>query len=573
MAEVVKLRSAPMSISRILLVEDSASDAVLIKKALTKAMLGNCRIRHEQTLEAALKALGEEEYEVALLDLSLPDSTEFDGLSSIQNLAPALPVVILTGYADESMAMQAVERGAQDYLFKDKADGQSVLRAMQYAVQRKQFEAALINQANFDTLTGLPNRSLFESRLEMALARCQRSRSGIGLFFLDLNHFKTVNDTFGHAAGDRLLQQVAEQLRQSVRPYDTPARFGGDEFALLIEGIEQPRDCASIAQKVLSRIVVPFRFNHKTMEIGVSIGIATHFGNETIGSEALMKQADEAMYRAKLSSHSNYRFYTQEIHEDACARLKLEDELREALAYGQLTLHYQPKIALRSGKTAGVEALVRWNHPQRGLLLPGEFMAALEETGLAKDLGAWVFKAVCSDLARWKKAGLPLVRVSINLSTTQLDDPLFVDMLRKELETHQISSSLIALEIPSSASLEHMGIIRSNTLADIGALGIALHLDHFGVSAISLAALKALPIEAIKIAPELTRTINEPDGMLPLVQAIIDIAKRFNLEVVAAGIENDRQQAFFKERGCLEGQGFGLCRPLPGEYMPDWLKT
>lgn len=569
MATVIALNE-PLHKPNILLVEDSISDAILIRKALVKALPGGCHVRSEVTLEAALKALSEEEFNAALLDLSLPDSTELDGLISIQNFAPKLPVIILTAYADEDVALKAVERGAQDYLFKDTSDGQVIRRAMQYAIQRKQFEGALIKQANFDPMTGLANRALFESRLDMALARIKRSSNGVGVFFLDLNRFKQVNDTLGHAAGDKLLLQVAERLKQCIRPYDTAARFGGDEFALLIEGIAIARDCAAIAQKVIGHIAEPFRIGERGVEVGVSIGIVTCFAWEKSSRETLMRHADEAMYGAKLSLHSNYRFYTKNIHEQASTRLKLEEDLRTALVNGELALHYQPKIDLHSGRTSGAEALARWNHPTRGMLLPAEFIAVAQETGLSQELCEWVFTTVCDDIVRWRASGLSPVQVSVNITTEQLDDPALPPMLRALLAEHDVSGSLIAVEVPSSALLERTQT-RMKALSSLRDLGVGVHLDHFGASAISLASLKNLAVDVVKIAPELTKSLEGPDGMLPLVQAIMDIAERFNVGVVAAGIENEWQRAYFKKTNRCDGQGFALCPPVSSANLRDWL--
>jgi len=557
---------------RVLLIEDSVSDALLIAKSLEKIIPGGCVVHNERTLAAAVTALNDGKFDVALLDMSLPDSQEFDGLLSIQNQAPNLPVVILTAYADEELALKAVERGAQDYLFKDKADGKALRHAMRYAVQRKQFESTLITQANFDPITGLANRTLFESRLDMALARMRRSQLGLGVFFLDLNRFKQVNDTHGHAAGDALLVQVADRLQQCVRPYDTTARFGGDEFALLAEGIAQPRDCAAVAQKILNQIETPFTIEHKKIEVGVSIGIVTCGADEKIDRQLLLLRADEAMYGAKLSPESSYRFYTPEIHEEARARFRLEEELRRAIKGDELTMHYQPKVNLIGGCTQSAEALVRWSHPVRGLLLPGEFMAVADETGMAIDIGKWVLRTVCADLARWRESKLPPVQIAVNLSVDELDDPALAEFFRVTLKEFDVSPQHIAVEVPGETLLERMKEWTA-PLEELREMGIAVHLDHFGTTAISLAVLKLLPIDALKIAPALTRTINDPDGMLPLVQSILDIAERFGVDVVAAGIENDWQRSFFKEHRCREGQGFSLCRPVPGEYLPEWLKT
>lgn len=295
---------------RVLLVEDSKGDAILIKKALTKSVRAEHVVQMVTTVASALKTLAENEFDVVLLDRSLPDTTGFNGLVSIQNIAPKLPIIFLTGLKDEAIALSAVENGAQDYLFKDNADSLTIERAIQYAIRRKQFEGVLILQANFDHLTGLVNRILFENRLDIALTKMMRQDEGIAVFFLDLDHFKQVNDTLGHATGDKLLQQVGDRLKQASRPYDTVARFGGDEFALLIEGIKTSHECASIAQKIIILFDIPFNISGKQIDISVSIGISTCMNNESVSREELMEHADKAMYVAKTIPHSEYRFAT-----------------------------------------------------------------------------------------------------------------------------------------------------------------------------------------------------------------------------------------------------------------------
>ncbi len=570
MADVMAIPNQA-SLIHILLVEDSISDALLVRRALASATQAPFHVQHVTSLNAALQAIGEKEYDVVLLDLSLPDSAEFDGLLSLQQLAPKLPVVILTGQSDEEMALKAVVCGAQDYLFKDKADGLAIIRAMQYARKRKQFEATLITQANFDTLTGLANRVLFESRLDMALARIRRTGAGLGVFFLDLNRFKSVNDTMGHSAGDSLLQQVAQQLKLCLRPYDTAARFGGDEFALLIEGIAQPRDCASIAQKIIGRLAAPFSLCGRMAEIGVSIGVAVCMAAEDADRETLMRHADEAMYDAKQSAESAYRFYTPEIQKQAFIRMRLEDELRVAIAADQLVLHYQPKMDLQSGHTIGVEALLRWKHPARGLLLPAEFIAIAEEMGLAGEIGFWVIKTICSDMLRWKQSAVPIVPVSINLFASQLDDPHFTRNLRALLYGFSFPPSLMALEIPGDALLIRPSE-RMKMLQQVRALGVEVHLDHMGQSAIALEAFQTACVSALKISRELTQAVGKALDTQPMVQAIMDIASHFGMDVVAIGIENEWQRAFFRDHDCRHGQGVALCRPMPSEYLPEWLK-
>ncbi len=288
----------------ILLVEDARGDAILVEKALAQALPNAYKLQRAENLASALRMLPEHAFDVVLLDRSLPDVSGFSGLLSIQNMAPKLPIIFLTAFKDEAMALNAVENGAQDYLFKDKLDGHTIKRAIQFSIHRKQFESILITQANFDALTGIANRTLFESRLDMALARTKRNDNGVGVFFLDLDRFKQVNDQFGHLVGDQLLKEVAERLKLAIRPYDTAARFGGDEFALLIEGITKLEDCSAVAKKVLHNIEKPFVINGNTLEIGASIGISVSLhGVET--REELLATADAAMYQAKASSSNN----------------------------------------------------------------------------------------------------------------------------------------------------------------------------------------------------------------------------------------------------------------------------
>ncbi len=294
---------------RILLIEDSKGDALLIEKALNAAMPEGYSIQKAVTLEEALKLLPDHSFDVALLDRSLPDVEGFDGLHSLQNIAPQLPIVLLTAYKDEQTALEAIEQGAQDYLYKDKIDGHIIKRALQYAVLRKEFEGVLIMRANFDNLTGLANRMLFESRLDMALAKMKRHSGEVAVLFLDLDRFKPVNDTYGHAAGDKLLKEVGGRLKGALRAYDTASRFGGDEFAILLEGLPKAQHAEIVAKKIIQLLDAPTNVFGNEVTVGVSIGIAACASGQEISAETLMQQADAAMYEAKTvngSSHCTY---------------------------------------------------------------------------------------------------------------------------------------------------------------------------------------------------------------------------------------------------------------------------
>ncbi len=301
--------NVPVVPPRILIIEDSVGDALLIAKALVKSMPGIEAPAKATTLAAGLKLLAEQEFDVVLLDRSLPDAQGFDGLHNIQSFSPKAPVVFLTGHRDEATAQAAIEQGAQDYLFKDTIDGPTIKRAIEFAVRRKKFESVLISRAHYDLLTGLANRGLFESRLDMALAKLKRQKGFVGVLFLDLDRFKQINDTLGHQAGDVLLKQVGVRLKKALRPYDTAARFGGDEFAILLEDMQEAENATSVAQKIIHLFDEPFMILGQGREAGVSIGIACAHGDAIPDREQLLSQADSAMYVAKRMDGNSFCCY------------------------------------------------------------------------------------------------------------------------------------------------------------------------------------------------------------------------------------------------------------------------
>lgn len=294
----------------ILLIEDSKGDAMLIEKHINTALPGSHDIIRTTSLVGALHTLAEQNFDVALLDRSLPDVEGFSGLQTLQNISPVLPIIFLTAYKDEETAFEAIEQGAQDYLFKDTMDGHTIKRAIQYAILRKEFEGVLITRANYDLLTGLANRTLFESRLEMAMAKIKRQPGNIALLFMDLDKFKHINDTYGHQTGDQLLKEIGVRIRNSLRPYDTAARFGGDEFAILLEDITNLESTEVVAKKLIQIITSPYVINGETINTGISIGISIHHSTQSQSFESFMQKADEAMYTAKKTPESTYAVHS-----------------------------------------------------------------------------------------------------------------------------------------------------------------------------------------------------------------------------------------------------------------------
>ncbi len=565
MAEIVSF--AP---SQVLLVEDNPADAALITAWLADVPdADSFELLHARDMGGAMEMLANgHNFHAALLDLSLPDAAELEGFSRIQHQLPMLPVIILTGRDDEELAMQAVEKGAQDYLVKDKADEATLRRAIRYAIQRKRFEDCVIRQANFDPLTGLANRTLFESRLDMAIARAQRLQHGIGLFLLDLDDFKHVNDTFGHAAGDELLKETGARLTQCLRPYDTAARLGGDEFAVLIEGILQPRDCVTVAQKLIERIVRPVKAGRCEVAVGVSIGISTSAGDRPVPALHMLKQADDAMYRAKQEGKSAYRFYTQDMDEALTLRMHMEKDLSLAVQNDELMLCYQPKQALPGGGLGGVEALVRWRHPQLGLLLPGAFIGIAQETGMLGQVEEWVLRQVCDDMARWRDMEFPALGVSVNVSAVLFDSPGFVPKLAAQLANHDLPPEHLSIELPENI-FTHMDHNREQTFTALHRLGVGISMDRFGGDMSSLRAIKQSALSEIKIDSRGTGPEPESRRML---QGIIACAHALGLKVVASGVETEGLRHYLYNQHCDTIQGFVFSRPMPAAYLETWLR-
>ncbi|MFN7085279.1 MAG: PAS domain S-box protein, partial [Burkholderiales bacterium] len=435
--------------------------------------------------------------------------------------------------------------------------------------QRKAAEERLVYLAHYDDLTGLPNRVLFRDRLEQTLAQARRRNWLVGVMMLDLDRFKVTNDSLGHSFGDSLLKQVAARLQQCVRVGDTVGRFGGDEFGIVLNDLGNAADARLVAQKVLETFSAPFPIERDEVYITASIGISM-YPMDSDDLEVLIKSADTALHRAKDAGRNNFQFYTAEMNARILHRMNMENSLRRALERREFLLHYQPKASLTSGITTGVEALLRWQHPEYGLVLPGEFVPLLEETGMIIAAGEWVFGAACAQIKAWQEAGIQCVPVAVNLSGRQLLTRGFSSHVRRLLDEYGTDPQLLEIEITESSLMANTeDVIR--TLEYLESIGVRISVDDFGTGYSSLSYLKRFPLDALKIDSSFVREITTNAEDATIVRAIISMASSLGLKVVAEGVETEAQMNFLAANGCDEIQGYHLSRPMAAEQCGEWL--
>lgn len=431
--------------------------------------------------------------------------------------------------------------------------------------EHKEVETTIHQMAFYDTLTCLPNRSLFNDRLSMALAHAYRKKEMLAVLFLDLDHFKLVNDTLGHAVGDQLLKVVAERLASCIRKGDTVARLGGDEFTLLLPGIKHEKDASDVADKIIEKIRHPFVIGNHELTITTSVGIALH-PNDGEDIDTLLRNADIAMYHAKEYGRNNYQYYDKTLYIKVSRKMLLESKLRQALELKELTLYYQPQVNIITGQIVGIEALLRWCHPELGMVSPLEFIPLSEATGLIVSIGEWVLSTVCMQIKTWQEAGLFPVRVAVNLSAHTFQRQNFVEMVIQTLKETNLSPAFLELEITESTVMQHVEAAISK-LSKINALGIQIAIDDFGTGYSSLNYLRKFPIHTLKIDQSFVRDVTTNPGDASIVTAIIAMAKSMKLKVIAEGVETKEQLTFLKDQQCEEAQGYLFYKPVPAETI------
>jgi diguanylate cyclase (GGDEF)-like protein/PAS domain S-box-containing protein len=695
-------RMGKKSIKILLLVEDNPGDARLLREMFTDEGSNNTELTHVVSMQDAERHLAERAYDIILLDLGLPDAQGLGAIRRTRAAAPRIPLVVITGSDDESLATQALQEGAQDYLVKGQIDARGLLRALRYAVERTSMEEALFvekeraqvtlnsigdavvctdvsgniaflnlvaekmtgwswdeaeglpmgdvvrildsttrettpnpmemavgqdrtmhlpsncilirrdgleipiedsvapihdregratgavlvfrdvsaaramtqqlaHSAEHDFLTGLPNRMLLNDRICQAIVVAPRHRKKVAVLFLDLDGFKHINDSLGHPIGDKLLQSIGTRLMDCVRTSDTVSRQGGDEFVVLLSEIDLPEDAAITARRMLQAVaeahsIVPHDL-HVTASIGVSI-----YPDDGLDAEELIKNADTAMYQAKENGRQTYQFFKPAMNVRAVERQSIEESLRCALDRREFAMHYQPKINLRTGEITGAEALIRWTHPIRGAVAPGQFIPIAEDCGLILPIGRWGLREACRQAQQWIEAGLPLGTIAVNISAMEFRDEKFLEGVFKVLDDTGLDPRALELELTESVLMKRADAAES-ILKILRARGVQVAIDDFGTGYSSLSYLRRFQIDALKIDQSFVRQIGTGGAETTIVTAVIGMGRSLNLRVIAEGVETQDELAFLQAHQCDEAQGYYLSRPVPPEQFARLLEA
>ncbi|MDO8589261.1 MAG: EAL domain-containing protein [Armatimonadota bacterium] len=528
--------------------------------------------------EEAWRLLQEEDApRLVILDWMMPG---MDGVQICREIRkqegrPYTYIVLLTAKNEKQDAVEGLHAGADDYVAKPfnpqelKVRLRAGKRVLDLQSELLAARAELQERATHDSLTGLPNRLLFADRLNQCLAAARRRKDLLAVMFLDLDRFKLINDTLGHNAGDQLLRKVADRLKTCLREGDTLARMGGDEFTITLADMQSERDAVAVAQRALDALTDQFLIAGHELFISTSIGISL-FPAHGSDVETLVKNADAAMYRAKEQGRNCYKVFSGSLNVDATARVRLESGLRKAIDKDQLVLHYQPRVDIRSGRITGGEALVRWQHPELGLLPPDQFIPVAEETGLIVGLTEWVLRTACDQNMAWQRAGHPIMDVAVNVSARHFQNASLLTAVENALHSSGLAAECLCLELTENA-LTLNPEAAAGVLRDLKSMGVRLAIDDFGAGRASLNYLKRFPVDVVKIDRSFVRDLTTDPNDAAIAGAVVAMAHSLKLKVVAEGVETLEQLDFLRSLNCDEMQGYFVSRPVRPAAFADLL--
>jgi diguanylate cyclase (GGDEF)-like protein/PAS domain S-box-containing protein len=483
-----------------------------------------------------------------------------------------LPAVFETGrWRGETTALRGDGSTFPQEMSLTALDGGGIVCVVRDISERAYAEEQIKHLAYHDALSGLPNRLLFKDRLTVALSHAQRNSSRLAVLFLDLDRFKVINDSLGHNIGDQLLQAVAARISSCLRDSDTVARLGGDEFTLLVSDLSRSDDAVPVAKKVLEAVRYPFHIEGREFYITTSIGISL-YPEDGLDAETLIKNADTAMYQAKEQGRDNYQLFNAYINARALQRIALEHGLRRALMNAELEVHYQPIYDFRLDRISGMEALLRWNHPEMGSIPPGMFIPLAEANGVMVPIGTWAMRAACAQARIWHEAGFKNLSLAVNLSVCQLQQPDLVQIVRQILQETQIQPRMLELEITESSAMQSPET-SVRTLYELKKLGVRISLDDFGTGHSSLSYLKRFPVDTLKIDQSFVRDITTDPDTASIVSAIIAMARSLRLKVIAEGVEFTEQANFLRRYNCDQMQGYLIKAPVPAQEFTDLITS
>ena len=557
----------------VMMVDDEPMMTDVIETYLEEAGYHRFITLNDPTL--ALAAMRQRRPGLLLLDLMMPQLSGFEILAQMRadDELRYIPVIVLTAASNAATKLRALELGATEFLAKPVDASELVLRVRNSLV----FKVYQDRLANDDVLTGLPNRRVFVERLRDALARTHGGTRGLALLHLNLDRFKQINDTLGHSIGDRLLKEVAERLKACLRRDDELARsdapdatlfsrVGGDEFTLLLTELANPEAASRVARRMLAAMALPFQVRGDDLFITPSIGISV-YPDDGADHEALMRNAVVAMDHAKSRGRNTFEFYSDQLNRVSLERLLLENQLRRALQRQELELYYQPKVDLASGRVVGAEALLRWNHPEQGLVGPDRFIPLAEESGLIVEIGEWVLRSACAQAAQWQAAGFGRVPVSVNVSRHQIAAGGLLASTREAMQANGLQRGQLVIEFTESTLMERADLTRE-TLDELRAIGARLSIDDFGTGYSSMSYLKRFPVDELKIDKSFIAGTPDDSTDCAIVRAIIVLAHSIGMCVVAEGVETEGQRAMLQGLGCDVFQGYLCSRPLPaGDFI------